>query len=77
MHFPPFCPPVFTPAQSDPLPRIWEWFFFLAVSSLVIRPLCMELLEWEQLSFIALLLGPFVYFITFILAATHEIDGDI
>lgn len=76
MHFPPFCPPVFTPAQSDSLPRIWEWFF-LAVSSLVIRLLCMELLEWEQLSFIALLLGPFVYFITFILAATHEIDGDI
>lgn len=51
--------------------------FFLAVSSLVIRLLCMELLEWEQLSFTALLLGPFVYFITFILAATHEIDGDI
>lgn len=51
--------------------------FFLAVSSLVIRLLCMELLEWEQLSFIALLLGPFVNFITFILAATHKIDGDI
>lgn len=37
----------------------------------------LELLEWEQLSFIVLLLGPFVCFITFILAATHEIDGDI